>query len=101
MCRYYETLEEFDFAAFLSSYRENNTLFAVRLKETGRLIGIIIYFEDTGESCEIGYGFGSCHWGRGYATEAVGRFLDYLLYEKGFRTVYASFFLPATTRQGG
>ena len=30
--------------------------------------------------------------GRGYATEAVRRFLDYLFSEKGLRTVYASFF---------
>ena len=67
-------------------------LFAVRLRETGRLIGIILYFDETEDSCEIGYGIGSAHWNRGYTTEAVRRFLRFLFEEKGFRKVYASFF---------
>ncbi|MBO7364094.1 MAG: GNAT family N-acetyltransferase, partial [Lachnospiraceae bacterium] len=92
ICRYAESLETFDFSAYLTAYRENNRLFAIRLKETGRLIGILICFDETETSCEIGYGIGSGYWGRGYATEAVGRFLEYLFSERGFRTVYASFF---------
>lgn len=92
ICRYAETLEDFDFSVYLTKYQENNHLFALRLKETGRLIGILIYFDETEDSCEIGYGLGSNYWGQGCATEAVGRFLTYLLYEKGFGTVYASFF---------
>ena len=92
ICRYEETLEGFDFASFLKAYEQTNRLFAIRLKETGRLIGILIYFDETETSCEIGYGLGSEYWGNGYGTEAVARFLDYLLYEKGFSTVYASFF---------
>ena len=88
ICRYAETLEDFDF----SSYPERQDLFAVRLKETGRLIGIILYFDEEDDSCEIGYGIGSGFWNQGYATEAVGRFLEYLFQEKGMRTVYASFF---------
>lgn len=88
ICRYAETLEDFDF----SSYPGRPDLFAVRLKETSKLIGIINYFDEKEGSCEIGYGIGSDHWGRGYATEAVRRFLDYLFSEKGFHTVYASFF---------
>ena len=67
-------------------------LFAIRLKETGRLIGIITYFEEKEDSCEIGYGIGSGFWNQGYATEAASRFLEYLFREKGMRTVYASFF---------
>ncbi len=92
ICRYAETLEDFDFSSYLTAYQENNRLFAIRLKETGRLIGILISFDETEDSCEIGYGIGSSYWGQGYATEAVSRFLEYLLYEKGFGTVYASFF---------
>lgn len=88
ICRYAETMEEFDF----SSYPGREDLFAIRLKETGKLIGIILYFDETADSCEIGYGIGSGFWNRGYATEAVGRFLEYLLEEKGMRKVYASFF---------
>lgn len=88
ICRYAETLEDFDFSA----YPENNRLFAIRLKETGRLIGILITCDETEDSCEIGYGIGSAYWGNGYATEAVRRFLEYLFSEKGFHTVFASFF---------
>lgn len=88
ICRYAESMETFDF----SSYPGRKDLFAIRLKETGRLIGIILYSDEREDSCEIGYGLGSSFWGRGYATEAVRCFLEYLFREKGFRTVYASFF---------
>ena len=88
ICRYAESLDDFDF----SSYLENKSIFAIRLKETERLIGIILYFDDDGDSCEIGYGIGSGYWNRGYASEAVKAFLDHLLNEKGFSSVCASFF---------
>ena len=88
ICRYADTLEDFDF----SSYPGRQDLFAIRLKETGRLIGIILYFDEKEDSCEICYGIGSAFWNQGYATEAVGRFLEYLFREKGMQTVYASFF---------
>ena len=88
ICQYAGTLEELDF----SSYPGKQGLFAIRLKETGRLIGIILHFDEEEDSCEIGYGIGSEFWNKGYATEAVGRFLEYLFQEKGMHTVYASFF---------
>ena len=88
ICRYAETAEEVD----LSKYIENEAMFAIRLKETGRLIGIILYFGAEGGACEIGYGLGSAYWGKGYATEAVLRFLKYCFEEKDFQTVCASFF---------
>ena len=88
VCRYAESLEDFDF----STYPGREDLFAIRLKETGRLIGIILYFDEADGACEIGYGIGSAHWGHGYATEAVQRFLAYLFDEKGMKTVCASYF---------
>lgn len=88
ICTYAEDLGSFDF----SSYLTKKDLFAIRLKETGKLIGIILYFDAEEGSCEIGYGIGSGYWGHGYATEAVQCFLDYLFHEKGFQTVVASFF---------
>ncbi len=88
VCRYADTVEEFDF----SSYPGRRDLFAIRLKETGRLVGIILYFDRKEDACEIGYGIGSGFWNQGYATEAVQRFLEYLFQEEGLRTVYASFF---------
>ena len=92
MCRYVERLEDFDFPAFLARYEGKETLFAIRLKETGRLVGILTLFDEDGGACEIGYGLGSAHWGRGYATEAVSRFLEYLFDERGFTDVEVSYF---------
>ena len=88
ICRYAETLEDFDF----SSYPGRSDLLAVRLKETDRLIGIVNFFDEEDGACEIGYGIGSGYWGHGYAAEAVLRFLEYLFSEKNLHTVYASFF---------
>ena len=92
ICRYTETLDEFDFAPYLTDDREDSRLFAIRLKKTERLIGILITCDETEDSCEIGYGIGSTCWGRGYATEAVRRFIEYCFDELGVQTVYASFF---------
>ena len=88
ICRYAETYEDFD----LSPVLQNESLFAIRLKETGRLIGIILCFDEADGCCEIGYGLGSGYWNRGYATEAVRRFLEYCFQERGMKTVRASFF---------
>ena len=88
ICRYAETPEEVDIAKYL----DRDDMFAIRLKETGKLIGIVLYFDAKDDACEIGYGIGSRYWNRGYTTEAVKRFLEYLFEEKGFRTVCASFF---------
>ena len=89
VCRYAESLETFDFSAYLG----RDDLFAIRLKETGKFIGIILYFDEADGACEIGYGIGSAHWGKGYATEAVKRFLSYLFLEKGMKRVCASYFI--------
>ncbi len=61
ICRYAETLEEFDFSGYLG----RNDLFAIRLKGSERLIGIIVYFDEEGGSWEIGYGLGWAYWRRG------------------------------------
>ena len=88
ICRYAETPDDLDF----SGYPGRKDMLAIRLKETGRLIGIVLSFDETADSCEIGYGIGSAYWGRGYATEAVRRFLAYCFDEKGMKKVTASFF---------
>ena len=88
ICKYAETIGDLDITPYLTS----KSMFAIRLKETRQLIGIILYFDETDDSCEIGYGIGSEYWHHGYATEAVERFLEYCFKEKGFNIVYASFF---------
>ena len=88
ICNHVEKIEDFDFSKYLG--RED--LFAIRLKENGNLIGIIVTCEEKETSCEIGYCIGSRYWGNGYATEAVKRFIKYLFEERGLETIYASFF---------
>ncbi len=85
ICRYADSMEEFDF----SSYPGRQNLFAIRLKESGRLIGIISLFDEKDGVCEIGYGVGSDYWRQGYATESVNRFLEYLFNKRGCHTIYA------------
>ena len=94
VCKYAESLDEFDFEPYL----KNDTLYAIRLKDTGKLIGIILYFIEAGNlteedhACEIGYGISSSYWNKGYATEAVRAFIEYCFKELKFEKVYASFF---------
>ncbi|MBO4219315.1 MAG: GNAT family N-acetyltransferase [Clostridia bacterium] len=88
MCRYAESPDEVDTAPLAADER----VFAVRLKETGRLIGMILWFGEDGGSCEMGYALGSEYWGRGFATEAASEFLRYLFLDKGFGRVCASHF---------
>ena len=52
ICRYAETPDELDITPYIS----NESMFAIRLKETGRLIGIILWFDEKDGACEIGYG---------------------------------------------
>ena len=89
ICNYAESLDEFDF----SRYLDRRDLFAIRLKSSGRLIGIILYFDVEAGKCEVGYGIGSAYWNQGYVTEALRAFLQFLFSEKGFERVYASYFV--------
>ncbi len=88
ICRYAERPEDVDMGAIIGA----RDLYAIRLKETGRLIGIILSFDEKDGTCEIGYGIGSAHWGHGYATEAVRCFLEHCFRDKDMKTVCASFF---------
>ena len=92
ICKYAETPEEVNLAPIVG----NDQVFAIRLKETGRLIGIILLFDEKDGACEMGYGIGSEYWNRGYVTEAARRFLRYCFEERGMRTVRASFFTGNT-----
>lgn len=88
VCRYCETVDELDFDHILAL----PDIFAVRVRETGEFIGIVLICARGDDWCEIGYGFGSDHWNKGYATEAVRAFIDHCLNVKNYRKVYASFF---------
>jgi RimJ/RimL family protein N-acetyltransferase len=66
--------------------------FAVALRDTDQLIGdcAALVRGDDPRQVEIGFTFAKAHQGRGLATEAVRRLLDYLLIERGKHRVSAS-----------
>ena len=88
MARYTETGEDLN----ITPYVDHPTMKAIRLKESGKLIGTILYFDEQDDHCELGYAIGSRYWNQGYVSEAVNGFLDQLFSEKGFERIYASFF---------
>lgn len=64
------------------SYYENNSYnWAVQCKQSGKLIGNIscVGMNREQHSCEIGYCYGTSHWGHGYATEALMAVINFLL----------------------
>lgn len=65
--------------------------FCVVLRETGDVVGQIGAKAppDAAGAQEIGYGFNPSCWGKGYATEAVGALVAYLLTQPHVRSVTA------------
>lgn len=88
ICTYTETIDDFD----ISKYVNRDDILAIRIKETGNLIGIITKFNNEDNSIEIGYGIGSEYWNKGYVAEAVFCYLDKIFKNDEYDTVYASFF---------
>jgi ribosomal-protein-alanine N-acetyltransferase len=69
--------------------RHGYSFWAVIERESGRLIGDAgLYRTPVGE-VELGYTLGTEWWGRGYATEAAGRWLAAAFEELGIREVIA------------
>jgi len=65
--------------------------FAIALKETGELIGdcaLRMDKEDAGRA-EVGFTLARAYQGRGFATEAVTRVLDYAFAELGLERIFA------------
>ncbi len=64
--------------------------FAIELKETDTLIGdCALKVEHDGRQAEIGFTLSREHQGKGYATEAVSRLLDYAFGDLGLHRVVA------------
>ncbi len=89
-------------AFWIEEYQDNAYNWVVELKDTHELIGTIstVSIQRKHQSCELGYCYGSRFWGRGYATEALRRVLDFLLCDCGFHLVEARHSLsnPASGR---
>ena len=64
--------------------------FAVQSRETGLLVGdCAMRVDEDGRQAEVGFTLSREHQGRGLATEAVSRLLDYAFGELGLHRVYA------------
>jgi RimJ/RimL family protein N-acetyltransferase len=64
--------------------------FAIELKETGALIGdCALKVEEDGRQAEVGFSLSREHQGKGYASEAVSRLLDYAFGDLGLHRVVA------------
>ena len=96
-CMQLRTLEEAK-AEMTKRAKETEYLFAIVLKETGKVIGEIdAYPESTApeEENAVQDTFSPCwmlnkaYHGHGYAYEAAHAFFDYLFHEKGARRIYA------------
>jgi RimJ/RimL family protein N-acetyltransferase len=69
--------------------RHGYSFWAVVERSSGALIGDAgLYLTPAGE-VELGYTLGAAWWGRGYATEAAGRWLSVAFGELGMREVIA------------
>lgn len=62
---------------------------AIVLKETNELIGMIDVVRYHDGEPEIGYMLGDRFWGRGYMTEACREAAAHLLFDEKFKTIYA------------
>ncbi|MDQ3754789.1 MAG: GNAT family N-acetyltransferase [Acidobacteriota bacterium] len=94
----WESYSERQAAEFIRDYRNLEPgvagtwfQFAVELKATGALIGdcALCVRSDATREAEIGYTLAREYQGRGYATEAVTRLLDYTCGDLGARRVVA------------
>jgi len=62
---------------------------AVCNPETGEVFGdLVVRLTWEGRTAEVGYTFGSAHWGRGYAVEALEALVEYLFNDLGVTRVF-------------
>lgn len=86
----FEPLTYYDCIASIERRVPLDNVFAVILKDNGKMIGDINFSEGDFEGTyEIGYDFNERFWNKGYATEACKTMLNHIFNEIGARRVYA------------
>lgn len=82
------------FAEFRQGLREKKEEYSFMVKKDGKVVGeIVLYgFGYRGEA-EIGFRFYESEQGKGYATESVGAFADYMLTTCGYKKIKAKAFI--------
>lgn len=76
---------------WINEYNAGSYNWVVELKSNHQIIGNISVIKSSSKhsNCELGYVYGSKYWGRGYATEALKKVIDYLINECEFHLVEA------------
>ena len=91
----------------IRTYFNNDTTWAIVLKEANEPIGCMGYYTHEssnipiGENdCEVGYWLGKPYWNKGICTEALKLMLDYCSNVKQFENIWADHFTgnPASGR---
>ena len=86
-----ETMDQW--IAYLQNSFEQGTAyeFALFLKETGRYIGNcgLVTISKTHKNAEVGYFIDVSQWGKGYATEACKKIIDYGFQEYQLNRIYS------------
>ena len=74
---------------WIKKYDDGSFNWVVELKDTHEIIGNIeaIGVSKKHNNCEMGYVYGSKFWGKGYASEALKRVIEYLLYDCNFHLI--------------
>ena len=77
---------------WIKDYDKDDTYnWIVELKDTNEVIGgiSVVRLNKAYSVAEVGYCYGSKYWGKGYATEALRRVIEYLLLDAGIYLVEA------------
>ena len=88
MDKYLDNIDDLNF----DNYLKIEDLYSLRLKDNNEFIGIILIVEDKGDEVEVGYAIGSSYWNKGYATESLNGFIDYLFNQRNKKRIIASYF---------
>lgn len=85
----YEVFTEEQAIKEAASRAQNESFYAVCLKDSGKLIGNLYLGKEDFNTFELGYVFNRRYQGHGYATEGAKRLLDYAFQELGARRIIA------------
>ena len=72
---------------------ERKMCFGYVLKESGELIGSgsVVFHEEKGNRWTIGYNLAFDAWGKGYATEAISKIIEYAKNRFDIKEIYGTF----------
>ncbi|UNJ81355.1 GNAT family N-acetyltransferase [Metabacillus dongyingensis] len=71
--------------------KKESYIFAIEEKSDGKLIGTVtLRIENNHKRAELAYWFGVPFWGKGYATESIGKVLEFGFENVGLNRIWAT-----------